>query len=89
MMAEVRVSLYFCDADNIIGLMLGGDIEVIEDQPLKERIWRDGWTMYYPNGPQGPEYGVIKLAPRIAKGWCRNQPFEIEVAPQGQKEQKR
>jgi general stress protein 26 len=62
---------------------------VIEDQPLKERIWRDGWTMYYPNGPQGPEYGVIKLAPRIAKGWSRNQPFEIEVALQGQKEQRR
>lgn len=74
-----KVSLYFCDADQIIGLMLGGDIAVIEDQALKERIWQDGWTMYYPNGPQGPEYGVIKLAPKIAKGWCRNQPFEIQI----------
>jgi pyridoxamine 5'-phosphate oxidase len=75
--ANAKVSVYFCDADHIIGLMLGGDIEVIEDQTLKHRIWQDGWTMYYPNGPQGPEYGVIKLAPRIAKGWCRNQPFVL------------
>jgi general stress protein 26/ketosteroid isomerase-like protein len=78
--ANPRVCLYFCDEANIIGLMLGGDIEVVEDQTFKERIWQDGWTMYYPNGPQGPEYGVIRMAPRVAKGWCRNQPFEIHIA---------
>lgn len=84
--ANAKASLYFCDADHLIGMMLGGDIEVVEDQALKERIWQKGWTLYYPNGPKGPEYGIIKLAPRIAKGWCRNQPFEIQLRGQGQKE---
>ncbi len=59
--------------------MLGGDIEIIEDQLLKDRIWQEGWTMYFPNGPRGPEYGVIKLAPAVVKGRCRNRSFAIEL----------
>ena len=53
------------------------EIEIITDQKLKNRIWQKGWTMYYPNGSEGPEYGAIKLAPKVVKGWCRNGPFEI------------
>ena len=75
--ANPKVSVFFCVPDQFIGLMLGGQIEVITDQALKNQIWQKGWTMYYPNGPEGPEYGVIKLKPTIVKGWCRNQPFEI------------
>lgn len=79
MLANPKVSAYFCDSDNIVGLMLGGEIEVITDQDLKNRIWQKGWTMYYPNGPEGPEYGVIRLTPRVAKGWHKNGPFEIRL----------
>lgn len=78
MQANPKVSVYFCDAGQIIGFMLGGEIEIVTDQALKNRIWQDGWTMYYPNGPQGPEYGVVRLAPTTVKGWCRNQPFELK-----------
>lgn len=78
--ANPKASLYFCDADQFVSFMLGGDIEVIEDQTLKDRIWQDGWTMYFPNGPRGPEYGVIKLAPAIVKGRCRNRSFAIQVS---------
>lgn len=73
-----KVSVYFCDPDQIVGLMLGGEIEVVEDQELKDRIWQEGWTMYYPNGSEGPEYGVIKLAPSVAKGWCKNAHFQLK-----------
>ena len=79
MLANPKVSVYFCNSDQIIGLMLGGEIEIITDQKLKNRIWQKGWTMYYPNGPEGPEYGVMKLAPKIVKGWCRNGPFELKL----------
>ncbi len=74
-----KVSVYFCDANQFIGLMLGGEIEVVANQELKNRIWQKGWTMYYPNGPEGPEYGIMKLTPSIAKGWCRNGPFEFKL----------
>ncbi len=78
MRVNPKVCVYFCDTNQLIGLMLGGEIEVITDQKLKERIWQKGWTMYYPNGPEGPEYGVVKLVPSIVKGWC-NGPFEIKI----------
>jgi general stress protein 26 len=58
--------------------MLGGQIEIITDQKLKNRIWQKGWTMYYPSGPEGPEYGVLKLTPSIVKGWCKGT-FEIKL----------
>ncbi|MBN2020175.1 MAG: pyridoxamine 5'-phosphate oxidase family protein [Sedimentisphaerales bacterium] len=79
MKANPKVSVYFCDANQITGLMLGGEIEIITDQKLKNRIWQKGRTMYYPNGPEGPEYGVIKLVPSIVKGWCKGRPLEIKI----------
>jgi general stress protein 26 len=77
--ANPKVSVYLCVPDQFIGLMLGGTIEVVTDQALKHRIWQQGWTMYYPNGPEGPEYGVLRLAPTLVKGWCMGQPFEFKA----------
>lgn len=79
MQINPKASVYFCNHDQITGLMLGGEIEIITDQKLKNRIWQKGWTMYYPSGPEGPEYGVFKLVPKIVKGWYRNGPFEIKL----------
>lgn len=79
MVANPKVSVYFCNPDQFHGLMLGGTIEIITDQASKNRIWQEGWTLYYPNGPEGPEYGVIRLRPTIAKGWSKDGPFGLEV----------
>lgn len=79
MQANPKVSVYFCDPGRIVGLMLGGEIEIVTDQAFKNRVWQDGWTMYYPNGPEGPEYGVLRLAPTTVKGWRCGQPFHIQV----------
>jgi len=77
--ANPKVSMYFCDPSQIIGLMLSGEIEVVTDQALKNRIWQKGWAMYYPNGPDGPEYGVLHLAPAKVKGWYQGRPFEFKL----------
>jgi general stress protein 26 len=76
--ANPKACVYFCDPNQILGLMLGGEIEIITDQKLKNQIWQKGWTMYYPSGPEGPEYGVIKLVPSMVKGWQKG-PFEIKI----------
>ncbi len=78
--ANPKVSVYFCDPGQIIGFTLSGQIEIVTDQALKDRIWQEGWTMYYPDGPHGSEYGILRLAPKLVRGWCRNQPFEIRIA---------
>jgi general stress protein 26 len=77
MLANPKVSVYFCDAPRFHGLMLGGKIEIVTDPQLKNKIWQKGWTMYYPNGPQGPEYGIIKLTPTLIKGWSCTGEFEL------------
>ncbi len=79
MQANPKVCVYFCDPGQFVGLMLGGEIEIIMDQDLKNRLWQEGWTMYYPDGPEGPEYGLMKLAPKMAKGWNQNGPFELTL----------
>jgi general stress protein 26 len=76
--ANPKASVFFCDPGQVIGLMLAGRIEVVTDPALKKRIWQQGWTMYYPNGPEGPEYGVLRLAPAVVKGWLQGRPFEFK-----------
>ena len=77
--ANPKVSAYFCDPGQVIGLMLSGEIQVVTDQALKAAVWQKGWSMYYPNGPDGPEYGVLRLAPTTVKGWLQGRPFEFKA----------
>jgi general stress protein 26 len=76
--ANPKVSVFFCDPGQVIGLMLAGTMEVVTDPALKKRIWQQGWTMYYPNGPEGLEYGVLRLAPTVVRGWLQGRPFEFK-----------
>ena len=78
-MNNSKVSVYFCDGPRFHGLMLGGEAEIITNQQLKNKIWQKSWTLYYPNGPEGPEYGIIKLTPTIAKGWSEIGKFELNL----------
>jgi general stress protein 26/ketosteroid isomerase-like protein len=79
MLANPKVSVYFCDGPRFHGLMLGGEIEIITDQQLKNKIWQKSWTVYYPSGKDGPEYGIIKLTPAIVKGWSGSGKFELDL----------
>jgi|GEM_PF-210112 len=82
--AQPRASVYFCDPNQIVGFMLGGEIEIVDDRRIKNRIWQKGWTLYYPNGPEGPEYGILKLVPQIVKGWCQTGSFELTFTQKGE-----
>jgi len=72
-------SLYFCDPDAVVGLTLIGRTEVVEDRHLKNRIWQEGWTIYYPGGPEGREYGILCFRPHLARGWGKSGPFEFAL----------
>jgi general stress protein 26 len=56
-----KASIYFYDPRFYRGLMLKGKMEVLQDQPTKDRIWRDGDTMYYSEGVTDPDYCVLKF----------------------------
>lgn len=56
-----KACVYFFDKRFFRGVMLIGTMEVLEDSKSKEMIWRDGDTMYYPQGVTDPDYCVLKF----------------------------
>jgi general stress protein 26 len=62
-----KASLYVYNERFYKGLMLKGTMEVILDQKVKDRIWRDGDEMYYPLGVTDPDYCVFKFISRSGR----------------------
>ena len=56
-----KASIYFVDRRYFRGASLSGTVEVLETPEAKERIWRDGDTMYYSEGITDPDYCVLKF----------------------------
>ncbi|MDR0198454.1 MAG: pyridoxamine 5'-phosphate oxidase family protein, partial [Methanomassiliicoccaceae archaeon] len=58
---DPKACIYFCDGRFFRGVMLRGMMEVLTDPASKERIWREGDTMYYREGVTDPDYCVLKF----------------------------
>lgn len=56
-----KASIYFVDKRFFRGVSLSGTVEVLETAEAKERIWKEGDTMYYPGGVTDPDYCVLKF----------------------------
>lgn len=76
--ANPKVSVYFCDSKQIRGLMLVGELEVVTDKDIKKRFWQDDWKIHYPSGVDGPEYNILRLSPMHAKCWFLPMPEPVE-----------
>jgi len=77
--ADPRVSIYYCDPKRFRGVMLAGEIEIVEDPELKQVLWSDGWERYYPAGVSDPDYTVLRLFPAYASGWVESSRFEFTL----------
>jgi general stress protein 26 len=62
--ANDRACIYFFDRRYFRGVMLLGRMEVLTDMKSREMIWREGDTMYYPEGVTDPDYCVLKFTAR-------------------------
>ena len=62
-----KMCVYFCDAEDFKGFMLGGSVEIVDDMELKKKIWLDWWTRYYPEGVEDPDYTLLRLEPKNAR----------------------
>lgn len=56
-----KASIYFCDNEKFLGLMLIGNIIVSKDEILKKKLWFDGSELFYPLGITDPDYSVLKF----------------------------
>ena len=53
--------IYFCDRRFYRGVMFQGEFEILEEHDIKEKMWREGDTLYYPFGIDDPDYCVLKF----------------------------
>ena len=58
-----KASIYFYDKGRVRyqGVMLVGEMEVLENQKIKDGLWRLGDRMYYHKGKTDPDYCVLKF----------------------------
>jgi general stress protein 26 len=77
--ANSKASVYFCNPAEFHTLLLMGNAEEIDDPDLKKRIWQDEWKMHWPGGPEDPEFIMLKLLPKWAKGWYKEGAFEFKL----------
>ena len=59
---DPRACVYFVDFSDWMGLMLTGQIEVLNDAESRQRLWRDGYEKYYPLGISDPDYAVLRFS---------------------------
>ena len=71
--------LYYCQPDKFRGIMLSGDMEILDDPKIRETLWHDGWERYYPKGPHDPDHTVLRLYPKKAKGWYESRTFAFRL----------
>ena len=71
--------IYYCKSGEFQGMMLSGDIEILNDRDTRESIWQPGWEQFYPQGPNDPDHTVLRLYPTRARGWMRTAPFNFEL----------
>ena len=69
--------VFYCNYKEFHSLMLAGNFEILDDPEIKKELWQDGWEIYYPSGPDDPDYTVLRLLPFKAKGWYKDQAFEF------------
>ena len=71
---DPRACLYFVDFTGVCGLMLEGQMEVLDDLGHKRRLWQPGHEMYYPGGVDDPDYSVLRFA---AKSGCYYHELQV------------
>lgn len=64
--AEPKAGLYFYDRNLYRSLALTGTVEIINDQAVKNEVWRDMDTIFYENNTD-PDYCVIKFTATRAR----------------------
>jgi len=76
--ANPRVCIYYCHPADFFGVALTGDMEIIDDMALKESLWVDWWSRYYPTGkPDDPDFTLLRLMPKEVRGWYQGKKFSF------------
>jgi len=75
-----KACVYFFDARSFRGVMLKGNMEVLQDNKSKEGIWKKGDEMYYSKGVTDPDYCVLKFTAQSGRYYSdfESENFDIK-----------
>jgi general stress protein 26 len=76
---DPKACIYLCDYAQTVGMMFAGDLEVVGDARVRRALWTKGWEIYYPAGPDDPDYTVLRLYPKFVSGWLRSSRVAFRV----------
>jgi len=74
-----KACVYLCDYPQTVGMMFAGDLEIVDDSRIRRTLFTPGWEMYYPAGPDDPDYTVLRLLPKFVSGWLRSSRVAFRV----------
>lgn len=79
---DPRASVYAVDMSDYRGLLLLGEVELLTDLAARERLWRQGFEIYYPGGIEDPDYTVLRFTATSANYYhgLRNITFSPDSA---------
>ena len=80
LLRDPRACLYFIDMEKWMGVMLVGEVELLQDAESRRRLWREGFEKYYPLGVNDPDYTVLRFTARWGNYYhgLANVTFDIE-----------
>lgn len=76
--ANPKAGLYFYDKKLYHGVLFRGEMEVIEDQTVKDEVWRDMDIIFYQNNID-PDYCVLKFTARTARYFSDYRTVDINL----------
>lgn len=81
-MKNPKASIYFYKRGRFKyeGIMLTGTMEVLQEDGIKQEIWRAGDNIYYKQGVTDPDYCVLKFTAIKGRHYCnlKTESFNIE-----------
>lgn len=59
--ADPRVTVMFVESGRFNYASLHGRAQIVTDEALRRRFWREEWREEWPEGPADPDYVLIKV----------------------------
>ena len=79
---DPRVAITMQDSARYISI--SGTAELSDDPKLIERLWREPWRVWFPDGKSDPALRILSVAPAVAEYWdqsgARGIKYLIEMA---------
>ena len=76
---DKRACVYYVDEKNFRGLMLVGNMEILQDIESKKMLWSEGAEVYYPLGVEDPDYSVLRFTAQWGNYYHGLQNFSFNI----------